>query len=255
MELITLMFNTSSNFDNNNDNDTPHDNAEDSELMSPQTPSAAQDQVTRVDTNASKIHSNSTFAEFENLRCSGLHKLHKFASGNNNVIYCIHCDTLLEDSIYIYIYYFLFIEYYACKGKKCNNYFCENCYKDIPNGLCDTCYASEQNRINLMHKKLHQIKKSSKKTFVVQTFKQEEIENKFEENEKAKTWINGTVFSVYIYIILFLSIPFLFLSLNHFLSFSLSLYYYLFHLLLLIVIPRFMENLKNKKINLRTQSL
>lgn len=107
MELITLMFNTSSNFDNNNDNDTPHDNAEDSELMSPQTPSAAQDQVTKVDTNASKIHSNSTFAEFENLRCSGLHKLHKFASGNNNVIYCIHCDTLLEDSIYIFIIFYL----------------------------------------------------------------------------------------------------------------------------------------------------
>lgn len=101
MELIILMFNTSSNFDNNDDNDTPHDNAEDSELMSPQTPSTAQDQVSKIDTNASKIHSHSTFAEFENLRCSGLHKLHKFASGNNNVIYCVHCDTLLEDSIYI----------------------------------------------------------------------------------------------------------------------------------------------------------
>lgn len=64
-----------------------------------------------------------------------------------------------------------------------------------------------------MHKKLHQIKKSSKKTFVVQTFKQEEIENKFEENEKAKTWINGTVFSVYIYInILFYFFLFLFFS-------------------------------------------
>lgn len=107
LELITLMFNTSSNFDDNNDtnDNTPHETAEDSELTSPQTPSTKQDNTTiKADPNAKKVHSNSSFAEYENLRCSYLHKLHKFASGNNNVIYCVHCDTLLEDSIYYYYY-------------------------------------------------------------------------------------------------------------------------------------------------------